>query len=946
MYQFFFKSLFFSVVSVSIFVGCGVVEGNEKSVVGLRFEGYPTFLDAPAATGAVIMDPMQRELARQTVSLVLREEFGFATRDEALLESLTKCDRVLDLKVVSKRNKEVLLEVREGKEKLYGRACRLYAGWITGYNSYTDKYSILIRSELVKALEKAGFQRKPNKKLKPEDTLPISAKVEDLLLQMNHISQLHALRILHREIKEEGESTTRLGGLSRAYANLGQLTSRTLDSRSFVFRARALLYANRAAILGRNSPEVWRDLIYANAMVGLPAKALAYKNRIDRTALRKGVEIEEDQLAKLVLNYCNHQFGKLRKVAVSESELSQLAAVFMQKSAEHTYRGSIPVKTGLVASKHAQDCPWILCSAANKAGVSTLHQVTYELPRIHARQLDNHLLEWSKLPDEVRELVESRSHQSLSGRAKIVQAFNAASEQDVAEPSWAVVGRGIEAIDVLNIAILGRFLKFSLGVDSSGEIERAEPAFRNHPDAALIRTLGLPERSPIAAYQELLNEYSFKDGNWHTSLRLLKQVPASVKLKNMTAGQAHRQAVNISSNTEGIFIYSIINRAIDRRLEFADWISKVSPNSPLRYSTYMRYDFKNHLEEVDIWVNENSDHPAVLQAAGQAYLKNGDVERAIELFDRYLEMIPDRWPLTQLAQHYYKAEEDEKWLSTMERMLELEDLGLNHAVTGQTVASTYMHRGEFEKALPWARRANQSGSAWGMQCLVDCLVGLKKFDEAEKITVEIMNRYNLSSSRNQWVEWCFEMEQGDIEAASKLHNKQLVKFGRDARLKHKLVILANKDPAEVCKLLEKNLGIREDPIELINLAVTYDGLKKTKERDQALKRLAAGKFPVYSEFARELTLFIDGEEISEERLREIAAGKPDEYYSFTRSLNYYVGVLRINRDQKERGIENLKLAARNSNWAYGRALAWRKLRELGIDPIQIEKRDFSRQFTR
>src|SRR5205823_4173598 len=100
----------------------------------------------------------------------------------------------------------------------------------------------LSRKEFVAALRRAGFGGKP----RPADrSVPVPPATEKLLGEMTFTSQYAALRDLHGAARARGESPWLVGGLVRAYANLGMLTECHWSSAPKVFQARALLYAQR-----------------------------------------------------------------------------------------------------------------------------------------------------------------------------------------------------------------------------------------------------------------------------------------------------------------------------------------------------------------------------------------------------------------------------------------------------------------------------------------------------------------------------------------------------------------------------------------------------------------------------------------------------------------------------------------------------------------------------
>jgi hypothetical protein len=86
--------------------------------------------------------------------------------------------------------------------------------------------------------------------------------------------QFHALRELHALATRQGESPWVLAGLARASANLGALTEFHWSPAHKVYKARALLYAQR--LLARQPREPWSywHRAYALALTGLHRDAL------------------------------------------------------------------------------------------------------------------------------------------------------------------------------------------------------------------------------------------------------------------------------------------------------------------------------------------------------------------------------------------------------------------------------------------------------------------------------------------------------------------------------------------------------------------------------------------------------------------------------------------------------------------------------------------------
>ena len=98
---------------------------------------------------------------------------------------------------------------------------------------------------------------------------------EGRLKSLGLAPQFAAVRALHAQIRSDGESPERLGALVRAYANLGSETEYQWTPSSKLFKARALLYAQRMLARDPRSPWPLWHRAYALALSGLHRDALA-----------------------------------------------------------------------------------------------------------------------------------------------------------------------------------------------------------------------------------------------------------------------------------------------------------------------------------------------------------------------------------------------------------------------------------------------------------------------------------------------------------------------------------------------------------------------------------------------------------------------------------------------------------------------------------------------
>ena len=131
---------------------------------------------------------------------------------------------------------------------------------------------ILSRTEFPAVLKQLGIKGNPNR-VQPDSGLP--AGVEDRLSHVGFIDLVAAVRDIHEAIRTSGESPVRVAGLVRGYALLGAITEHHCHPAYKVFKARALLYAQRLMMRDPNSSNALWHRAYAEALIGLhkPAQA-------------------------------------------------------------------------------------------------------------------------------------------------------------------------------------------------------------------------------------------------------------------------------------------------------------------------------------------------------------------------------------------------------------------------------------------------------------------------------------------------------------------------------------------------------------------------------------------------------------------------------------------------------------------------------------------------
>ncbi|MEM6328994.1 MAG: hypothetical protein AAF790_01970 [Planctomycetota bacterium] len=911
-----------------------------------------------------------RELGRQIVMLVAREEFGLATRDDALLEPIDRdAPETFQIEVEARRRKSVVIRIRRGGRQVFTQEtpCQVLSFWPFNYAYDVERDC----AGLEQMFEEAGYQRRPSRWLGADQPTPLPERVARDLLAMNHIAQYRAVRELHRLMREEGESFERLAGLARGYANLSQLTLSTPDTRTQAFAARAMLYSMRLRTQGgATAPIRWNEA-YVATLLGYPRHALACLQDAEKYAAAAEAEAAEGEApdgpggpptppdwATLIEDYCHYRTAGIVPEALDrESPLCPLASVLWLRITLHNFSPMMLTRTGGEVMQNIPTCLWVVDTLTAQAGVGFGHFITRHAMRAHALQLATELPATAGVPEAVLNAVEDGPDGiSIEGRAGIANALVEAGGADRLEPSLAVLGKNIEAFSVLHAIRRARFIKQSLGASAADEVEEFEPVFANHPDAALVRTLAVRPGAGASAYKEALGGYRFKEANYFSTYSLMRSLPAGCELADgRTIGDVWFHAYSGCTPFELVNIFMVHNSKPGLAVQYADDMQDCSFHAPVRYAILLRHDWQAQRENVDAWLADYGEHPIVMHAAADGLAGDGQDARAIDLYEDYLEQSPDYKVFMKLAALYYTQQPPGPWQETAARVLDHPDPGLNHSNASAVIAATLMHEGDFEAALPHARRAAQSGSGQGYRVLRDCLTGVGDMAGAERVAAVNTRRYGMNFGYDDWYNWCAETGQGELEQAWRLKQTRLQNAAppghRDIAFAESLHLLVTGDNAGCRAMLEERLKQKFSPWDTMMLVNLYDEAGRVDDRDRMLQSLidhdpGDGPRPLYCLASPVFVGFFKTGSVDDDALTAACKRYADgDGYSdaYEHTVNYYLGAMCLRRGKTDEAVERWTGAARFSAPGWERILAWRGLREAGVDPVYVDGRYFGMQ---
>jgi tetratricopeptide (TPR) repeat protein len=711
-----------------------------------------------------------RELVRQAVLIAARDELGLATRDAVLREPFPAGARVFDVEAAASEAgdfRSALLERVSGKppKVVWERTVHVPGIYKDLLPAVVEASGDPLFKEIAKALTDAGFTRraKPEK----EDGAAAAPEVEQKLITLSYFPQFDALRQLHRAPR----SPAVLGGLVRGYANLGQLTQLQWNAAHQVFKARALLYAQRMLAAQPDAPDPLWHRAYAWTMTGGHAQALKDLSRASELA--KAKQTEAPPWVALIDAACRYDTRALMTAFTEDrnAPLAPLAAYLCFLTIENSSSTDVVMRFTDVARDLNPSCLRLTDAMTESGGVGMQHQTTLQAAEIFKRSIFNELPKMTDLPQNVRDTLDAVQPQANvpKSRADIAAAVVAAGDaaQDTAEPSWAVLGRMMQDTYFAQTQRRVYFMAFVWGLDQSEVAEfntAAKTLIGDHPYMPVLDAYAAWHTWPKAL--ALLKGVSFRDVNW--SMYPLIQKAGSVP--ELSIGELTLWKLLLANRDDtAVDMERIIRSYWSTQTQFktglARTLNEISPHSPIAVAALIEGDWDQSQPKVAEWDREFSNHPVVATALARQYARLGKNADAKRMWEAAIEVSPDIQSFREHAQLYIGEGDEAQWQATREKALKAEDYGLYHARVRVDIAQHFMAKGDYRRAQPYAEAAADTWAEWAMRCAMLCDAGVGDWARAEQWAKNIAERYETA-----WAEWfifCKQTGKGNLAAAQR-----------------------------------------------------------------------------------------------------------------------------------------------------------------------------------
>ena len=346
------------------------------------------------------------------------------------------------------------------------------------------------RTFYVEALRKCGFHGNANRR---PFAAGVPEEIERGLSEMVFTSQLIALRQLHELVRSDGESPARLGALVRGYANLGMLTEFHWHPAHKVFKARALLYAQRMVAREPDPAYALWHRAYAFAAAGLHALALDDLKTAEKNSLPGD---SRPDWGDLIEAHCRFDLDRLNPEQAG-AESRQLAGLLRYLAIELGGDDGMIVAAGTELVQEMPECYRIHDGVCEHSGSAAEDGMFTEWLLVAGKTIYPRLLAAPDLSARAPRLRRSTTRaipRTPSGRnmsaGRSSRALAEEPSADGGEPSWACLGRLIAELSFVQVSGRVRFETSILDSSADEFVKESAPLVSGHaPEREVLEQL-------------------------------------------------------------------------------------------------------------------------------------------------------------------------------------------------------------------------------------------------------------------------------------------------------------------------------------------------------------------------------------------------------------------------------------------------------------------------
>ena len=922
--------------------------GRPRSVVAVKRGKQP----ASSEKDGLYQGLLAREVVRQGLLLAAREEFGAVTRDVPIgdVEPSGAPDATFRIgsrfRVLAGSGPDdpnvgrVTIVSGEGADRrvLWSREFDCEMIIAPNYGRLVSIVEGFSRQGFRTVLGGRGLARSGPSPLASKDEgggLPES--VDRGLGLPVETEQFAAIRALHEAIRTRGETPSRLVALAKAYANLGKLSECQWTADYLAFQARALLYAERAAVREHESPETLRGRAHVRALAGLFREAILDVEKSGGPGGGKDQPYE----VEMVRAYAASDAAALERTAgehPGDPWPRLLRFLTVSESSGYYYTTDKNCRHDVLAASRpilesVPDCYRVYDGLIQMSGVANLHTATSVGYGLYAQAMPERVAALPGLPKAVSGL---RPEGGEPAEVGLRRAIDAAAADDPAEPTWGVLARQLREIRFFLAGRRVEFIAYSLAAPTGDVAAEALPLLADHPNRAYIESfLSRFDGPDLAGKLKGLDLADIEPKAGRIAQRFNAFDPAE---QSRLSGLAW---THIVSGTVPGQIAHVATAADESRGQAAHNLLKYHPGSPLGRAALIASRWDEAKPNAEAWAKDHGGADTLVVAElGLRSLNEERLDEAERLLREALDRSPEGWLFEGLAGVYVRRGDVDGYAKAAAEYLQTDDLNLDHAKVAGNLAEFLMKLGEYAKARPFAEYSAQSWAGWAMMRASRCAEGMGDWEGAEQWIARTSERYD--SSWLQWYAWCQRTGRGNPDAAGRLIEQQL-NAGRSLRSHEEQIQVATAligagASKSARRVLEPAYEEKHDTTLGLLLAVACDLDGDPKARDAAMKAVGDDSKPSAPLTAKVVAALGDWLAKGGKNEPDLARvdGLVEQMKPEARpNCTTFVGLLLDRHGQADAAIKYLKQADTDKTYLWFRYLARSVLRARGtaLEPI-------------
>ena len=666
------------------------------------------------------------------------------------------------------------------------------------------------------------------------------------------------LRRIHAEIREKGESPELLGGLVVGYANLGALTEYYCCPACKAFYARALLYAERLMQKTEGSEQALWHRGYVRTLVGLHDFA-----RSDINAAKKAADKRSAKplpfWSEIIEAFCEGQLPRMR-AAAKTPEQQHLACYLNMQAVMYSPLKSIAQKASQAMIGECPECIRAGDALCSLGEIGPMELVTGESFGKMSKILRSRLPDVYGLPEPLaKRLRESKPSENgaddalereIDFREQLMTDLKAetAAGRDTGEPSLSALARMIAESQVAQAMRRLSLEGYMWGWNSDEQAENYYLLFGHHPYRAYVDCFSKDKTVAQSAYQTLAQtvdpgDLSYNEWVMVNVLRLRKVQVAHgwARIEQIHADPVYQDKM------VGIGLgYASTPDEKSYNGPYMDGLLHASSRLPSTVAMQISRNWRKARFFAGTAEKDFGEDAIVMSALAGRYLKLKQYDDAERCAQQSLRLVPDYPTYETLAEIQQAKGNRTAWQQTLDKALELPEMGLRGAIIRNRIAQYHMGRKEWKEAVVYADAAAESESEWSMLSASQCHEMLGEWHEAEEYKRAISNHY--SASAMEWMLWCYRTGHGDTDAADACARAHFESLGTSFRMQTRQQIgvyyLLRKELDKALVVFNKTFEESHDPYDAMHAALIADTLGKTDERDRLFAKITeAGEHP-------------------------------------------------------------------------------------------------------